>query len=573
MADTAYHQTAKDRYLFLFNDILVITKPLITHGIHANLDMQFLVKSVVPLDELSISGFKEEASHESDRHSVVQKFIGHFAQDPEGACRYLVQRSNPKVDAMTLASLIFKTSELDKTQVGVLLAGNEVLMRAFIDRFHFTGVRIDDALRMFLLALRLPTEPTACEGLLRGFAYRYFEANKDTIPFNRDLATELVLAIMQLNDALYGTFGFALPNHAITQDIFISAFNSKDTHHSVPDSLLADIYTSIRQAKLAEALAAEDSGLLREALVTPARLPSRLTYNTWSDPIYISIPKADPVFKIKLHGDGLEFDPPVLDFSISTEEAFRVRGVGLGAKSILFERQGVNAALYSGLGNTRTFTIERAFMRHTFQVGFTSHTGVKRKYCFSLPDAAAKERWGTLLQRQVAATRLAKSTPPATHQQRVRLTAEAVALQVLRDALIPLEDAPSAIEVNGPSNGTGRTKGPDKPKPRSGSVSIVYGAMNGLGEEALGPLVAPNGKTNGHVEDVVNGGGGGMAGVQTGKEMVLLCRQNSLLPGLLELLQAGKERPRMPLTPTTASNYENGTAGVHNRTRSTGVRI
>lgn len=32
---------------------------------------------------------------------------------------------------------------------------------------------------------------------------------------------------------------------------------------------------------------------------------------------------------------------------------------------------------------------------------------------------------------------------------------------------------------------------------------------------------------------------GGMMDIQTGKELVLLCRQNSLLPGLLEVLQAG----------------------------------
>lgn len=38
--------TAKDKCVFLSNVVLVITKPLIIHGIYANLDMQFLVKLV-----------------------------------------------------------------------------------------------------------------------------------------------------------------------------------------------------------------------------------------------------------------------------------------------------------------------------------------------------------------------------------------------------------------------------------------------------------------------------------------------------------------------------------------------
>lgn len=339
----AYNQTAKDRFLFLFNDILVITKPLITHGVLANLDMRFIVKSVVPLDQIHISGFEVEPTTEPERHHVVNRFIEQFAADPLSACRYLVDRSNPKVDAVTLASLIFKTPELNKTQIGHLLAGNEVLAQAFIDRFHFKSVQIDDALRMFLLSLRLPTDPTLCENMLRLFAYRYYEANQEIISYDRDLAADLVLATIQLNDALFGTFGFALPNHAITKDIFISAFRSKDPHVLVPDELLAAIYSSIRRNRLVQALATHEAHQAKEVTVTPNRLPPKLTYNVWSDRVYISIPNPDPSFKIKLHGEGLEFDPPLLDFSNSMEESFRVRGLTLGTKSVLFDRVGGNA--------------------------------------------------------------------------------------------------------------------------------------------------------------------------------------------------------------------------------------
>jgi hypothetical protein len=337
-------QSAKDRFLFLFNDLLVIAKPVIAHGVVANLDSKFTVKSIVPLDKLQITGFEDETTTEPPKHAVVQSFIEQFSQDPTAACKYLVERSNPRVDAATLASLIFKTAELDRSQIGLLLAGNDRLMRAYIDRFHFSGIRIDDALRMLLLAVRLPSDPNAAEMLLRGFAHRYFEANSEIISFSRDLAEDLTLWIMQLNDTLYGMYGFALPNHAITADVVIAAFQSKDPHGLVHPSLLSDIYSSLQQAPLDQALSTEEEKTYgRDVEMVPSKMPGKLTYNTWSDVMKVRIPLADADFTLKLVGEGLEFDPPILDFAESREQAFRVRGTSLGPKSILFDRSGRNA--------------------------------------------------------------------------------------------------------------------------------------------------------------------------------------------------------------------------------------
>lgn len=310
----------------------------------ATLDMKFHVKSIVSLDKLYVSGFEDEAIREPPRHAVVQSFIEQFAEDPVTACKYLVERSHPRVDAVTLASLIFKTPELDRTQIGLLLSGNDRLMRAFIDRFHFSGVRIDNALRMFLLAVRLPSDPTAAETLLRGFAHRYFEANRDIISYSRELAEDLVLWIMQLNDTLYGMYGFALPNHAITFDIVILAFQSKDPHSLVHPSLLSDIYASLQSSRVDQALSAdEEKERGREIHMSPAKLPSKMTYNTWSEEITIGIEEKDGDFQIRLLGEGLEFEPALLDFTNGREQKFRVKGLSLGTKSILFDRIGSNA--------------------------------------------------------------------------------------------------------------------------------------------------------------------------------------------------------------------------------------
>ena len=274
---------------------------------------------------------------------MVQQFIQQFAEDPVKACRYLVERSNPRVDAITLASLIFKTSELDKSMIGLLLSGNDKLLSAFLDRFHFTGIRIDQALRMFLLTVRLPADSEDRQILLQGFAHRYREANPDIVP-DPGHGEGLVLAIMQLNDSLYGMYGFALATHYVDVAVFVNAWRSKDPNRLVPDDLLTEIYASVRENPIAQALDSKlekDCG--RMVHVTPTRLPQTMTYNTWSTEIRVSITCPDEHLGIRLIGEGLEFDPPVLDFSHRAEAAFRVRGTSLGAKSMQFDRFGRNA--------------------------------------------------------------------------------------------------------------------------------------------------------------------------------------------------------------------------------------
>lgn len=310
----------------------------------ANLDMKFVVKSIVSLDKIVISGLTDDQPAEPTRHPAVQQFIQHFAEDSVSAVHQLVERSEPRLDNVTLAGMLFKTNdELDKTQLGILLASDPALLQAYTERFDFELVRIDEALRLFLLAVRLPSDIGLAKKVLRGFADGYIAANEHHVTYDMALAEGLVLSTLELNDMLYSTFGFAFPNHAISRDTFVQAFEEKDPNGLVPTELLEDIYTSIRGSKLVQALASHETHLVRELVQTPARLPANLTYNEWSETFHFSIPKPDPQFKIKLVGTGLELDPPVLDFSRSKDVSFRVRGTKLGMQTMLFDRIGANS--------------------------------------------------------------------------------------------------------------------------------------------------------------------------------------------------------------------------------------
>ncbi|EIW73642.1 hypothetical protein TREMEDRAFT_67472 [Tremella mesenterica DSM 1558] len=572
--------TAKDRYLFLFNDILVITKPLLSTSLVANLDMKFIVKHVVPLYSLQVSSFSDPPVG-PERHAVVERFINHFSEDPIMACNYLIERSNPRVDTMALASLIFKTPELDKTQLGILLSKNESLRNHYIDRFHFTNIRLDEALRMLLLSIRLPSDMLSSEELLRCFSYRYHLSNRQNFTFSQELTYELVLSMMQLNDAIYSTFGFALPNHSITRDVFISAFRSKDRHSSIPETLLIEMYGSIRHSSLLNSLSKDQSSHLRQINMIPNRLPTKLSFNIWSDTIRIIIPQPDPNFKIKLYGEGIEFDPPLLDFSSSSEMTFRIKGISLGPKTLLFQRKGQNAMLYEGIGNGKTIMVERSFMKHTFQISFLGNQGSKRKYCFSVQDNSIREKWGGLLLKQIGMNRKSRNLKIENHREKIKQVAENVSLQVLKDALIPLEtitpflnssqprpSLPNHLSQSNQINQVIQSIQSNQPfqqnqsnissqnadfiekqssqsistmndkKTRSGSISAAYSVHGGQAEKSLGPLKPSGTQID---EEVKNG----LINCQTGKEMVLLCRQNSLLPGLLELLQRMEKKKKV----------------------------
>lgn len=415
----------------LFSDLLVIAKPLEPEA-KSGLDGPFAVKSIVHLRDLHTTSATDESSQiDSSRHPIVLEFIALFKRDPEQAISYLLSRSQLERDDDMVAGLLFKSPELDKAQIGRYLARHPSILEAYVSKFDFTDTKLVDALRVFLLSLRLPAEPIADERLLCALAAGWHAANAGSLPFKADLAEALVRSIMQLNDSLHpqAGFGFAFPNPVIRPDDFITAFMAKDPGGLVTAATLDEVYTSVRAEPILQALA---GGQSQEVTLTPSRLPTRMTLDVWSEPITISIPKPDASFAIKLQGQDLVVEPSVLDFATSREQTFRVKGVALGARSLLFSRTGSHAPLYADLANTKTFLIERKFMQSTLNVAFLNHAGIRRKYCYSFDDEATRAEFlAAIVERK-------KRQKPVEGAQRA---AEAASLSVLQTTLIAKDDA------------------------------------------------------------------------------------------------------------------------------------
>ncbi|KZT04583.1 uncharacterized protein LAESUDRAFT_657435 [Laetiporus sulphureus 93-53] len=455
--------TVKDRFLFLFDDILVIAKPIVQDSDAlletmkpSPLDRKFIVKSVCQLRQLRLSSDRDESrgkvpvNANPTKHPVIRSFVHQFAKDPEHAITALFSKTTcSRDDHIALGQLLFRTLDLDRMRLGEYLArrSSKVVMKAYVDSFGLTGVRVDKAFRVYLQSICIPAKVGALEYLLDSFASRWYEANAGIVAYDRDLAIRIVRAIVQLNEVMHGSIAdepgmTGYPKRNIISQDFITSFRRFDPRSLVSDDLLDKIYASIRRERLSQARGPTSATDPPDIPITIKRpLPSRLTYRVQSEPIVMRIPHPDSHLTIQLFGQDLVFDPPVLNFSKSSEASFRVIGTSLGSKSIIMWRSGPNALLYSGLPFGNPLVVERAFMRNTFQVAFLNHTGMKRRYMFSVDDPLIRHQWTVSLRQQIDIASLQPSPGSASGSSaKERLAHENLAFKVLEETLIQPEE-------------------------------------------------------------------------------------------------------------------------------------
>jgi serine/arginine repetitive matrix protein 2 len=570
--------TVKDRFLFLFNDILVITKPVAQD--HDQLmdtyklslpDRKYAVKSVVQLRTLRFCADRSEVQTKTQsvgpRNPLMRSFISQFSKDPDHAIAFLFMKSNVEEDPALLGQLLFKTLELDRSRLGEYLSrkSSKAVLKSYLDSFGFAGLRVDVALRVFLHSINVSRHSQsygALEYLLDSFAGRWYEANAKFVAYDKDMAIRLVWALAQLNDRLHG--GIAdepgPTDHTkrnVTNREFQDAFRRYDARFLVSEEMLQELYRSVFRERLCQAYF-RIMDVPHDTPITIKRpLPSRLTYKAQSDPIVFRLPQVDPLLTIELYGQDMTFDPPVLQFVRSAEASFRIMGTSLGSKTVTMYRSGPNAVKYSGLPLSHTIVIERAFMRNTFQLAFLNQTGVKRKYMFSVDDPIIRNEWATSLRRQIDSAKITASTlggsasPVAPKFHRA---AEAVAFKVLQDTLM----GPSMSVGNHRTNGshfiqashngtnpylTGSTASFTSPHSRPKSRSKVY-HRHGAGKNELdlghrspndsqeSNDSSPESSDKAHTpEDRFDGA------LWTTRDLEMQCQQNSSISLVLSFLQ------------------------------------
>lgn len=563
-------KTVKDRFLFLFNDLLVIAKPVLSP--HENLvefkasspDRLFIVKNVVLLKDIRFIPGRTDPTPRSpsqkeqqpSRSAAIKGLVTQFAADPEGAVKTLVTKHKMLEDPRKLGQFIFQTSELDRARVGEYLAKkmHKQELDAYLNSFGFVGVRIDKALRAFLFSVNVPVQnSSALDNLLDAFAGRWYDANARFVAYDKNMAGRLVRNLVRLNMMLHGHFaetpgptGYPVADFPVRD--WVERLRQADPRQLLPSDLLEELYDSIRQEKLCLARCPNAGGPPTQLIAIRKPVPSRLTYKSQSDPIILRIPAPDPHFTIHLEGQDLQFDPPVLNFAKSSEASFRIIGNELGLKTMIMCRSGANALKYAGLPLSNTLVVERAFMRNTFQIAFTDHREMKRRYMFSVADPVWALNVRTSIEQASSAS--PSNTSSSTEATKFLRVAEQVAFKVLQRTLI---EGPESVRMNGlstqngpssplkpPMNGNPNGFHPSK-HVRSKSRSQLYRHDAGQNELDLSyDSSSYNEFQDSDLSDANDEEAEQHIGpVWSGEELVTRCLQNSTIPLVLSLLQVG----------------------------------
>jgi len=453
-------EVAKNRVLFLFSDLMLVAKSVGSSESGRMMDKLFVVKNILDLKRCSAPNLaagltSPVAFGDVKRSSMLNTFVREFKVDPDRAIQELMQQTGVGAnDSAIIGHLLFKIHELDRTQLGVFLSrrSSRAILHAYIDKFGFSDVRIDYALRIFFLSFYLSdqAEHQALENMLASFASRWFAANVSTVAFDKERCHHLVYAIVLLNASLHlGHLHQGLP---ATLADFVGMVRSTDQRYTIKEELLEDIYEAIRQERL---LGPKDfpghRGL--EVQVTGSISPMHFTFRIKSELIRVRIPQPDANFRVHLLGQGLLFDPPTLHFSKSNEATFRVTGTAIGTKSIVYWRGGANAHIYS-MPLATSIAVERKHMRNTIQIGFSPLDATEKEakqYVFSIEDTREHEHWLKVLRTQIdrAAANALDTEQPVTGgghtsavvgvSPRIWKAAEMVAAEVLRETLMGSE--------------------------------------------------------------------------------------------------------------------------------------
>eukprot|EP00871_Galdieria_phlegrea_P002646 jgi/Galph1/3382/GphlegSOOS_G2018.1 len=174
----------------------------------------------------------------------IEEGIRFFNFDADQGIEFLCKIGYLKHDAIEIASFLSKTEGLDATMVGRYLGdGDEFhvqVMHAYVDLYDFTGLKFDEAIRLFLSGFRLPGEAQKIDRFMEKFASRYCACNPILFA-NADTAYVLAYAVIMLNtDAHHPQV-----KRKMSKEEFIHNNRGINDGEDLPAEFLSELYDRI----------------------------------------------------------------------------------------------------------------------------------------------------------------------------------------------------------------------------------------------------------------------------------------------------------------------------------------
>jgi golgi-specific brefeldin A-resistance guanine nucleotide exchange factor 1 len=162
-----------------------------------------------------------------------------------------------------LVKYLRETPQLDKRVLGEYLSNrkNNLLLDEFIKSFNFAGLRIDEALRLFLETFRLPGEAPLISTIMEYFARHWRSSNPTNKTANDDAAFTLAYAVIMLNVDQHN-HNVKKQSTPMVVEQFKKNLSKVNAGGNFEDSLLEEIFIAIKTDEII--MPAEHTGVLRD---------------------------------------------------------------------------------------------------------------------------------------------------------------------------------------------------------------------------------------------------------------------------------------------------------------------
>ncbi|XP_033468828.2 Golgi-specific brefeldin A-resistance guanine nucleotide exchange factor 1 isoform X2 [Epinephelus lanceolatus] len=190
-----------------------------------------------------------------------------FNQKPKKGIQFLQEKgllSNP-IDNNQVAQWLRENPRLDKKMIGEYISDrkNMELLDSFVNTFAFQGLRIDEALRLYLEAFRLPGEAPVIQRLLETFTDNWHKVNGSPFMTN-DAGFALAYAVIMLNTDQHN-HNVRKQNIPMTIEQFKKNLKGVNGNKDFDQDMLEDIYNAIKNEEIV--MPDEQTGLVKENYV------------------------------------------------------------------------------------------------------------------------------------------------------------------------------------------------------------------------------------------------------------------------------------------------------------------
>ncbi|XP_031435029.1 Golgi-specific brefeldin A-resistance guanine nucleotide exchange factor 1 isoform X2 [Clupea harengus] len=190
-----------------------------------------------------------------------------FNQKHKKGIQFLQEKgllSSP-MDNTEVAQWLRENPRLDKKMIGEIVSDrmHMELLDSFVNTFQFQGSRIDEALRLYLEAFRLPGEAPVIHRLLETFTVNWHKVNGSPFETN-DAGFALAYAVIMLNTDQHN-HNVRKQNIPMTVEQFKKNLKGVNGSKDFDQDMLEDIYNTIKNEEIV--MPDEQSGLVKENYV------------------------------------------------------------------------------------------------------------------------------------------------------------------------------------------------------------------------------------------------------------------------------------------------------------------